>query len=95
MLQILGYCIENHYADKNSLLGMRRVCKFFDSVLKPVVLQTLQLEYTRLDRTSTKSRPPDEAALWRIGHHCQALYLDMMMIRDEGTYTSGSFFPQS
>ena len=95
ILTILGYCVENHYGDKNSLLDVRTVCKLFDNILKPVVLKTLQLEFTRLDKISRKCRPPDEAALQRIGPLCQALYLDMMMIRDEGTYISGSYFSRS
>ncbi|KAK7757738.1 hypothetical protein SLS62_000116 [Diatrype stigma] len=84
ILTILEYCVANHYGDKNSLLTLRAVCKLFDHILKPIVLQTLQLEFTRLDRISRSCRPPDEAALQRIGHLCQALYLDLMMIRDDG-----------
>ena len=92
-LAILSYCVENHYGDKNSLLELRTVCKLFDHVLRPDVLHTLQLELTRLDKISRKCRPPDEAALGRIGHLCRVLYLDMMMIRDEGAYTIQSTGP--
>ena len=89
ILTILEYCVANHYGDKNALLNLRTVCKLFDHVLKPIVLQTLQLEFTRLDRISRSCRPLDDAALQRIGHLCQALYLDLMMIRDDGSF---SFF---
>ncbi len=84
VLTILEYCVANHYGDKNSLLSLRTVCKLFDHVLKPFVLQTLQLEFTRLDKVSRSCRLPDETALRRIGHLCQALYLDLMVIRDDG-----------
>ncbi|KAH7026464.1 uncharacterized protein B0I36DRAFT_330704 [Microdochium trichocladiopsis] len=84
ILSILQYCIANHYGDKNSLLGMRRVCKLFDDVLRTSTLMTLQLEFTRLDKLGRSRRPPDERALERIGHLCRALYLDMMVIRDDG-----------
>ncbi|KXJ92025.1 hypothetical protein Micbo1qcDRAFT_233361 [Microdochium bolleyi] len=84
ILHILDYCVANHYGDKNSLLAMRTVCRLFDDVLQPFTLRTLQLEFTRLDKLGRSRRPPDEGALERIGHLCRALYLDMMVVRDEG-----------
>ncbi|RYP49956.1 hypothetical protein DL768_004391 [Monosporascus sp. mg162] len=84
VLTILDHCVASHYGDKNALLSLRTVCKLFDDILKPIVLRTLQLEFTRLDKVSRTCRPLDEEALRRIGHLCQALYLDMMMIRDDG-----------
>lgn len=84
VLTILEYCAINHYADKNSLLNLRTVCKLFDDILQPIVLRTLQLEFTRLDKAARQKRPPDGLALQRIGHLCRALYLDMMVIRDAG-----------
>lgn len=87
-LLILQYCISSHYGDKNSLLAMRRVCRLFDDVLRTSTLMTLQLEFTRLDKLGRSRQPPDEHALQRIGHLCRALYLDMMVIRDDGTAIS-------
>ena len=84
VLSILRYCVVGHYDDKNALLPLRTVCRLFDSIIKPYALRTLQLEFTRLDKTARRRRPPDHAALQRIGRLCRALYLDMMVVRDEG-----------
>ncbi|KAK7951430.1 uncharacterized protein PG986_007158 [Apiospora aurea] len=84
VLSILEYCVINHYGDKNSLLGLRTVCRLFDDIIKPYVLRTLQLEFTRLDKVARHERPLDEDALRRIGHLCHALYLDLMLVRDDG-----------
>ncbi|KAK9788924.1 putative F-box domain-containing protein [Seiridium cardinale] len=85
LIAILEYCVVNHYNKKNDLLELRTVCRLFDDILKPYGLHTLQVEYTRLDRLSRSRRQPsDGAALERTGMLCRALYLDMMLIRDEG-----------
>jgi hypothetical protein len=84
VIEVLEYCVVNHYGDKNSLLELRTVCKLFDHVLKPYVLRNLQLEFTRLDRAHRHERPTDQDALQRIGNLCIALNLDMMILRDEG-----------
>ncbi|KAK9418128.1 putative F-box domain-containing protein [Seiridium unicorne] len=85
LIAILEYCVVNHYNKKNDLLELRTVCRLFDDILKPYGLHTLQVEYTRLDRLSRSLRQPsDAAALERTGMLCRALYLDMMLIRDEG-----------
>lgn len=80
VLSILSYF--GHYTDKNALLQLRTVCRLFDDIIKPFALRTLQLDFTRLDKTARQCRPPDHAALQRIGCLCQALYLDMMVVRD-------------
>jgi hypothetical protein len=86
LISIIEFCVGNHYCDKNALLELRTVCRLFDHVLKPFVLHTLQLEFTRMDKISQKKRRPlCPAALQRIGPSCRALYLDMMVVRDEGT----------
>ncbi|KAK8125117.1 uncharacterized protein PG998_000876 [Apiospora kogelbergensis] len=84
VLSILEHCVINHYGDKNSLLGLRTVCRLFDDIIKPYVLRTLQLEFTRLDKVARHERPLDDDALGRIGHLCHALYLDLMLVRDDG-----------
>ncbi|KAK6864518.1 hypothetical protein PG990_006048 [Apiospora arundinis] len=84
VLSILEYCVINHYGDKNSLLGLRTVCRLFDDIIKPYVLRTLQLEFTRLDKVARHERPLDDDALGRIGYLCHALYLDLMLVRDDG-----------
>jgi hypothetical protein len=85
-IYIVEYCVVNHYYNKNSLLQLRTVSKLFDEVLKPYVLRTLQLEFTRLDKAHRRQRPLAEDALRRVGGLCHALYLDMMLVRDEGTF---------
>ncbi|KAI1102364.1 hypothetical protein F4804DRAFT_267602 [Jackrogersella minutella] len=84
VLQILEFTVVSLYNSKNQLLRLRTVCKLFDEVLKPFALRTLQLEFTRLDKTERRLRPPSDDALRRIGPLCRALYLDMMVVRDEG-----------
>ncbi|OTA94271.1 hypothetical protein M434DRAFT_71472 [Hypoxylon sp. CO27-5] len=84
LLHILEFTVVALYGNKNGLLKLRTTCKLFDEVLKPFALRTLQLEFTRLDRTERSLRPPDDDALRRIGPLCRALYVDMMVVRDEG-----------
>ncbi|KAI1641178.1 hypothetical protein F4809DRAFT_587620 [Biscogniauxia mediterranea] len=84
LLAILEQLVADPYADKNHALSLRTTCRLFDKALKPVTLRTLQLEYTRLDKTERSARPPDDNALRRVGHLCRALYLDMMVMRDIG-----------
>ncbi len=67
---------------KNTILRLRLVCKAFDVALKPYVFKTLQLEYSRFLRSAPA---PNIEALASIGRLCQAVYVDMMVVRDEGT----------
>lgn len=76
------------YTGKNNLLKLRTTCKLFNEILKPYALRTLQLEFTRLDQAERARRPLDDDALRRIGSMCQAMYIDMMVIRDEGNVVS-------
>ena len=85
LITILEYCVANHYNKKNDLLELRTVCRLFDEILKPYGLHTLQVDCTRLMRSPQLSADP--SALARAGPHCRALYLDMMLIRDEGLST--------
>lgn len=74
--------------DKNKVLALRTVSKAFNTALRPYVLKTIQLEFSRFLKRpeSLGGGPPDERALEAIGGFCQALCLDMMAVRDEGTY---------
>ncbi|KAI1865448.1 uncharacterized protein JN550_008205 [Neoarthrinium moseri] len=84
-ISIAECCVANHYCDKNALLTLRTVSRLFNDAIRPYALRTLQLEFTRLDRVSQRRRRPlDGDALRGMGHLCKALYLDMMLIRDEG-----------
>ncbi|KAH9887857.1 hypothetical protein F4778DRAFT_756453 [Xylariomycetidae sp. FL2044] len=83
LITILRYAVVALHHDKNKLLQLRTTCKAFDAILKPFALCTLQLEWTRLDKTERTLRPPPDDALERIGHLCQALYVDLMAVRDE------------
>jgi hypothetical protein len=68
--------------DKNALLPLRLVCKAFDDALKPYVFKAVQLEFSKFHRHEPT---PDISSLARVGNTCEALYLDMMVVRDEGT----------
>ncbi|KAI0844110.1 hypothetical protein F5Y00DRAFT_211193 [Daldinia vernicosa] len=95
LLHILEFTVVALYGNKNNLLRLRATCKLFNEVLKPFALRTLQLEFTRLDRTERRLKPPDYDALRRIGPLCQALYLDMMVVRDDSEVGFlGSMFAQ-
>lgn len=67
-------------SDKNAVTPLRLVCKAFDNALKSYLFKTLQLEFSKFSR----SNAPDISALGAVGRLCEAIYLDMMIIRDEG-----------
>lgn len=83
---ILLWDIRMCRCEKNAILSLRRVCKAFDAALKPYVFKTVQLEFSRFLRTGDT---PVIEALERVGSMCNALYVDMMVIRDAGAF----FFP--
>ncbi|KAG0649865.1 hypothetical protein D0Z07_4018 [Hyphodiscus hymeniophilus] len=66
--------------DKNNVLPLRHVSKAFNTSLRPYVLKTIQLEFSRFLKGPN---PPSREALAGIGGFCQAVYLDMMVVRDE------------
>lgn len=66
---------------KNTILHLRTVCKAFDLALRTYAFKTVQLEFSRFLRNVPK---PDPQSLSEVGHICEALYLDMMVVRDEG-----------
>ncbi|KAI1386703.1 uncharacterized protein F4822DRAFT_324649 [Hypoxylon trugodes] len=84
LFHILEWTVIALYGNKNDLLQLRTTCKMFDEILKPFALRTLQLEFTRLNKSTRETNPLDDDALCRAGPVCRALYLDMMVVRDEG-----------
>ena len=69
-------------SEKNSLLPLRLVNKRFDFILREYMFKTVQLDFSRFARGETA---PQMSSLADVGHLCQSLYCDMMVIRDEGT----------
>jgi hypothetical protein len=67
---------------KRTVLTLRLVCQTFDRILKPYACQTLQLEFSRLSKSSWR-KPPRRDALQTIGYHCKSMYIDLMLLRDE------------
>jgi hypothetical protein len=68
--------------EKNNVLPLRYVSKAFNTALRPYVLMTVQLEFSRFLKGPTQ---PNPGALQTVGSFCQSVYLDMMVVRDEGT----------
>ncbi|KAH8789178.1 hypothetical protein BGZ57DRAFT_755021 [Hyaloscypha finlandica] len=93
---ILLWDIRMCRCEKNSILPLRLVCKAFDEILKPYVFKTIQLEFSRFLR---QRRGAIEAKDWdeegKIARDLQgngsgldvALYLDLMVVRDEEEIT--------
>jgi hypothetical protein len=77
---ILDWNVRMCRADKNRILDLRLVCKTFDAVLKPCTFKTVQLEFSRFQRQGR----PSLCDLARVGSFVEALYMDMMIVRDEG-----------
>ncbi len=86
---ILVWSVRLCQPDKNSLLPLRLVNKRFDFILREYVHKTIQLDYSRFARNTAF---PHMGVLADVGHLCQALYCDMMVIRDEGMLSWTSFF---
>jgi hypothetical protein len=79
---ILAWTVCMCRCEKNKVLSLRYVSKAFNTALRPYVLKTIQLEFSRFLRTGPDL--PRQDALEAIGGFCQAVYLDMMVVRDEG-----------
>ncbi|KAI9172089.1 hypothetical protein HJFPF1_01582 [Paramyrothecium foliicola] len=77
---ILVHCVD--CGSKNDVLRLRLVCHMFNATLKPYACRTLGLEFSRLSKTSSRTRPQLHA-LNTIGQHCKSLYIDLMVLRDE------------
>lgn len=89
---VLKWAVRMSKCEKNDILPLRRVCKVFDVILKPYALKTLQLEFSRFLRHAPK---PDPGSLLHAGAVCEAIYLDMMVVRDEGTSNTEALSSQS
>lgn len=76
---VLLWTVRMCRCEKNKVLPLRCVSKAFNTTLRPYVLKTIQLEFSRF------LNQPSNDALEAIGGFCQAVYLDMMVVRDEGT----------
>lgn len=79
LLASVGLC----RCEKNELLPLRLVCKGFDAILKEYIFRTIQLEFSRFARGEAA---PELESIAGIGQLCEALYCDMMVIRDEGMF---------
>ncbi|KAF4510637.1 hypothetical protein G6O67_002512 [Ophiocordyceps sinensis] len=77
---ILQQCVA--HGAKGHVLELRLVCRAFDRTLKPYACRTLGLDFSRLSRLSGFRRPQMDA-LQTVGYHCQSLYVDLMVLRDE------------
>jgi hypothetical protein len=75
-------------SEKNVLLPLRLVNKRFDFILREYMFKTVQLDFSRFARGETA---PQMSSLADVGHLCQSLYCDMMVIRDEGTLCLASY----
>ena len=78
---ILLWTVRMCRCEKNKALQLRYVSKAFNTALRPYVLRTVQLEFSRFLRGP---HVPRIEALEALGGFCQAVYLDMMVVRDEG-----------
>lgn len=72
---------------KNNALELRLVCRLFDRILKPLVCQTIDLDFSRLSKTSGRSRPQTDA-LQTVGYNCNSIFIDLMVVRDDSTLSS-------
>ena len=72
------------YGRRDDVLRLRLVCRAFDRILKKLALQTLCIDFSSLSRRTVAARTPDPDALQTIGYACKNLYIDLMILRDEG-----------
>lgn len=87
---ILLWTVRICRCEKNKVLPLRYVSNAFNTTLRPYVLKTIQLEFSRF------LTQPSYGALDAIGGFCQAVYLDMMVVRDDGKLDcsfGGNFMP--
>ena len=78
---ILYWNVQMCRCDKNFVLPLRQVCKAFDTGLRPYLFKTVQLEFTRFLKDAER---PKIEHLVPLGGLVDAIYLDMMVVRDEG-----------
>jgi hypothetical protein len=79
---ILSWAIALSRDAKNTVLQQRLVCKTFDRILSPYVLQTIQVDISRLSKLSNTS--PKLQWLEPHAQLCQAMHLNLLLVREEG-----------
>ncbi|KFZ08140.1 hypothetical protein V502_09510 [Pseudogymnoascus sp. VKM F-4520 (FW-2644)] len=77
---ILGALIALNPSSKNDILPFRLVCKVFNELLREDLLKTVQLDFSRLER---KGKPLDLKYLAGAAEFCDAIYVDLTIIRDD------------
>ena len=82
---ILQQCVLR--GPKNAVLQLRLVCRAFDRMLKPYACRTLDLEFSRLSKTSEATKPQVDA-LQTIGYHAKSIYIDLMVLRDDSKWAA-------
>lgn len=104
LLDLILQCnVRMSSCEKNAILNLRFVCKGFDAVLKPYIFKTLQLEFSRFLsyrrrqvlelEGSGRGEAEDlaalrEKALEDVAPLTGSVYIDMMVVRDEGACTA-------
>lgn len=78
---ILGSLIALNPRFKNDILPFRLVCKVFNELLREELLKTIQLDFSRLERSG---KPLDLKYLAGAANYCDAIYVDLTVIRDDG-----------
>ncbi|OBT88628.1 hypothetical protein VE02_04041 [Pseudogymnoascus sp. 03VT05] len=77
---ILGSLIALNPSSKNDILQFRLVCKVFNELLREDLLKTIQLDFSRLERNG---KPLDLKYLAGAADYCDAIYVDLTIIRDD------------
>jgi hypothetical protein len=78
---ILGALIALNPSSKNEILPFRLVCKVFNELLREDLLKTVQLDFSRLEK---HGKPLDLKYLEGAAEYCDAIYVDLTIIRDDG-----------
>lgn len=86
---ILGSLIALNPSSKNDILQFRLVCKVFNELLREDLLKTVQLDFSRLERNG---RPLDLKYLAGTADYCDAIYVDLTIIRDDGKSLLVSYY---
>jgi hypothetical protein len=77
---IILHCVSSF--SKNNVLELRLVCRLFNDILKPYACQTIDLDFSRLSKTSGRRRPRIDA-LQTVGYYCKSIFIDLMVVRDD------------
>lgn len=78
MLQhILGHVIQQNHKSKQEVLGLRLVCKAFNTILQPKVLSNIQLNFHLLCNSL------DMDILGSMADHVKSVNIDLSIVRDQ------------